>query len=188
MEKKEEKPVPKKPSGITNQEILGGIRAAIARGSTLKDAMMSFYQAGYDKTEIEEAAKVYVELQKSPEEIVKKEKGKQKEKPKEEKKEDKKEEKKKEVVAKPLAKEENKEKKSAENKEEKSPEGKSKKKEPPKVVQRVSNYDLPKKPKPPKGKAVTIILILLLLFLLGALAAVILFKDELVRFFNSFFS
>jgi len=155
MEKKEEKPVEKKSSVIPNREILGGLRAAIARGSSLKDAMMSFYQSGYDKTEIEQAARVYVEIQKSPEEIVKKEEG--KEKPKEKKKE-------------------------------KPSENESKKKEPPKVVQRVSNYDLEKKPKPPKGKAVTIILILLLLFLLGALAAVFLFKDELVRFFNSFFS
>ncbi|HKL23558.1 MAG TPA: hypothetical protein VJ895_02290 [Candidatus Nanoarchaeia archaeon] len=185
MEKKEEKPVEKKSSVIPNREILGGLRAAIARGSSLKDAMMSFYQSGYDKTEIEQAARVYVELQKSPEEIVKKEEG--KEKPKE-KKEKKKEEKKKEVVAKPLKKEEKKEEKPKEKKKEKPSENESKKKEPPKVVQRVSNYDLEKKPKPPKGKAVTIILILLLLFLLGALAAVFLFKDELVRFFNSFFS
>jgi archaellum component FlaD/FlaE len=186
MEKKEEKPIAKKSPGIPNQEILGGIRAAIARGSNLKDAMMSFYQAGYDKTEIEQAAKVYVELQKSPEEIIKKEDS--KEKPKSKEKEDKKEEKKKEVVAKPLEKKEEKKKEEKEEKEKDSSENNSKKKEPPKVVQRVSNYDLPKKPKPPKGKAVTIILILLLLFLLGALAAVILFKDELVRFFNSFFS
>jgi uncharacterized membrane protein len=183
MEKKEEKSskekneqlfVQKKISKIPNQEILGGIRSAIARGSNLRDAMMSFYQAGYDKTEIEEAAKVYVELQKSPEEIVKKDENK---------------ENKKQSIKKIISKEEKTNNKLEESKKEaKQKETKIKKKETPKVIQRVSNYDLPKKPKPPKGKAVTIILIFLLLFLLGALAAVILFKDELVRFFNSFFS
>jgi len=34
---------------LTNQEILGGLRTALERGQTLKQAMMSFYQAGYKK-------------------------------------------------------------------------------------------------------------------------------------------
>jgi hypothetical protein len=159
---------------ILNQEILGGLKAAIARGSSLKDAMMSFYQAGYDKTEIEESAKVYVELQKSPEELIKKREENTKE-----------EEKRKEngkVYAAPLHSE--KEKKSQEVIEKPKVIQPSKSK----VVQRVSNYDFPEKPKPPRGKALTFVLIFMLLFLLGALATVILFKDELVNFFNGLFT
>ena len=43
---------------MVNEEILGGLRVAISHKSTLKDAMQSFYNAGYKKEEIEEAAKI----------------------------------------------------------------------------------------------------------------------------------
>jgi len=49
---------------LTNQEILGGLKAALDRGQSLKQAMMSFYQAGYKKEEIEDAARAYLYLQK----------------------------------------------------------------------------------------------------------------------------
>ncbi len=42
---------------MVNDEILGGIEAAILRGQSLHQAMLSFYNAGYSKHEIEEAAK-----------------------------------------------------------------------------------------------------------------------------------
>jgi len=42
---------------MVNQEILQGIKFALERGSSLKDAMMSFYNSGYKKEEIEEAVK-----------------------------------------------------------------------------------------------------------------------------------
>ena len=42
---------------MLNQEILGGLRHAINRGESLEKAMLSFYNAGYRKEEIEEAAK-----------------------------------------------------------------------------------------------------------------------------------
>lgn len=48
---------------LTNQEILGGLKAALERGQNLKQAMMSFYQAGYKKEEIEDAARAYLYLQ-----------------------------------------------------------------------------------------------------------------------------
>ena len=51
-------------------------------------------------------------------------------------------------------------------------------------VQNVSDYG--KKPSR-KGLAITIILFIMLLLLLGVLAGVILFKDELSKFFNSLF-
>ena len=42
-----------------NQAIVEGIRNAVFRGESLKQAMMSFYNAGYDREEIEQAAKAF---------------------------------------------------------------------------------------------------------------------------------
>lgn len=42
---------------MINEEIVGGLKNALERGDSLKNAMISFYNAGYDKKEIEEAAK-----------------------------------------------------------------------------------------------------------------------------------
>lgn len=42
-----------------NEEIFGGIRAAVNKGETLQEAMMTFYNAGYKKDEINEAAKAF---------------------------------------------------------------------------------------------------------------------------------
>lgn len=39
-----------------NEEIFGGMKNALDRGETLKEAMMSFFNAGYDRKEIEEVA------------------------------------------------------------------------------------------------------------------------------------
>ena len=44
---------------MVKEDILGGIINAVSRGSSLKDAMQSFYNAGYPKEEIEEAARQF---------------------------------------------------------------------------------------------------------------------------------
>ncbi len=44
---------------MVREDILGGLRTALARRQTLRQAMMSFYNAGYIKQEIEEAAKAF---------------------------------------------------------------------------------------------------------------------------------
>ncbi|MEK6827598.1 MAG: hypothetical protein AABX99_03900 [Nanoarchaeota archaeon] len=41
---------------MPNEEIVGGLMSAIERGESLKKAMMTFYNAGYKKEQIEEAA------------------------------------------------------------------------------------------------------------------------------------
>ena len=43
---------------MVKEEILEGLRYAIAKGESLPKAMMSFYNAGYSKQDIEEAARV----------------------------------------------------------------------------------------------------------------------------------
>lgn len=44
----------------SNDDVLGGLKAAVARGDTLKDAMIAFLNAGYSKEEIQEAARNYL--------------------------------------------------------------------------------------------------------------------------------
>ena len=41
---------------MVNEEILGGLKLALAKGESLEQAMNSFYNANYKKEEIEEAA------------------------------------------------------------------------------------------------------------------------------------
>ena len=186
---------------LTSQEILGGIKSALARGDTLKQAMMSFYQSGYKKEEIEDAARAYLYLQRGiPEEnllkenekktpIVKtnfesKKDGKLIETPKEEK------------EAENKSKKEEEEKLEA-PKEEKTSYGYNKTKIPfisaqnpkedKKILQKISGYESPKVPSNLKGKTLTAVLIITLIVLLGILGLVFLFKDELIIFINGLF-
>lgn len=48
---------------MVNETILGGLRIAISHKSSLKDAMTSFYNAGYSKEEVEEATKIIFDEQ-----------------------------------------------------------------------------------------------------------------------------
>lgn len=43
---------------MPNYDLIEGIRLALSKGYTLEQAMMSFYNAGYPKEEIEEAARI----------------------------------------------------------------------------------------------------------------------------------
>ncbi len=51
---------------MANMEILEGLRAGLERGQSLKRTMMSFYNAGYSKAEIEEAARALSQQPKEP--------------------------------------------------------------------------------------------------------------------------
>ncbi|MGY4884852.1 MAG: hypothetical protein ACP5NZ_04715 [Nanobdellota archaeon] len=42
---------------MINEEIIGGLVSALSRGQSLESAMMTFYNAGYNKDEIEDSAK-----------------------------------------------------------------------------------------------------------------------------------
>lgn len=43
---------------MVNQEIFEGLKQAISRGEVLRSAMISFYNAGYPKIDIEDAARL----------------------------------------------------------------------------------------------------------------------------------
>lgn len=42
---------------MVRDDIVGGLKVALSKGHSLQEAMQSFYNAGYDKPEIEEAAR-----------------------------------------------------------------------------------------------------------------------------------
>jgi hypothetical protein len=155
---------------MVNEEILGGIKLALSKGESLKRAMMTFFNAGYKREEIEEAAKIA-----QSQGIQKKET----------------------TQEKPLARPQIKKpflkrkptkmisdygKPSEISPEEKKelPKEKSIKKESPKEI---SNYE---KGTSTKGKITLILLIFSLLILVGSLIAVFLFKQEIIDFFKNF--
>lgn len=43
---------------MVNEEILAGLKTALSKRESLQKAMMSFYNAGYKRNEIEEAARI----------------------------------------------------------------------------------------------------------------------------------
>ena len=43
---------------MVKEEIIEGLRAAVAEGDSLNKAMMSFYNSGYPKQDVEDAAKI----------------------------------------------------------------------------------------------------------------------------------
>ena len=48
---------------MVNEEILGGLKAALEKGQQLREAMLSFYNSGYNKEEIEEAARALIQIE-----------------------------------------------------------------------------------------------------------------------------
>jgi hypothetical protein len=51
---------------MVNEEVLGGLRSALERGESLKKAMITLYNAGYGKEEIEECARMVVPSEEAP--------------------------------------------------------------------------------------------------------------------------
>lgn len=182
---------------MVRQDILGGLKLAVSKGESLKHAMITFYNAGYKKEDIEGAARAF-QIQRQGQQP-------QQEQPKEkiQKIKSKKQIKQKPVKTiqrvsgygktPPQAQIQNFKKvrqgiDEAIEKLEKIEIPDKKQKVSNKVpgkTQKVSNYE--QKPENPKGKLITFFLIFFLLFLLGVLAGVFFFKEELVKFFSDLF-
>lgn len=143
---------------MVNEEILYSLRAAVAKGEPLKKAMMSFYNAGYPKKDIEEAARA---LQTPQFQVIPQTKPQH-------------------TQLKPVS-------QPAQQPPQTQPVNPSSiqpfYQQPPVIqTQKISNYA--EKPKP-MGMIITFILIFFLLVLVGILVAVFLFKNEISNFFNS---
>ena len=177
-----------------NNDILGGIKAAIERGEEIKDAMMTFYNAGYSKREIEEAARNYVmekraresggiETKKIPDKL--KKQGQEQEKGKKLTKGDKQ----KEILTQKLNPSDSVGSAGqSPNKQEKSrPAAGTNLKKAGFSNQVTSKYGEKPILKKKMFEPITIVLVLLLFLLVIILGAVFLFKTELVEFFNKLF-
>jgi len=150
---------------MVREDILGGLSSALARGQSLKQAMMSFYNAGYVKGEIEEAAKALNSgitsqpkpIQQPPQTIPQQNTPTQVSTP---------------AVQKISA-------YGAQPQQQIVPQQVLQKQP---IAQNVSAYGQPQKP---KGKLAIFVLVFFLILLLGALATLFFFKDELLSFFGS---
>ena len=172
---------------MVNQEILGGLKLSLSKGSSLKDAMMSFYNSGYEKQEIEQAAR---ELQQQKIQAKKQMPVTQKvsnygkpinKKPiiqQIKKIPDKK-------IQEPIQKEILNKKPLIQKVSSYGVE-KQNKLTPKKTIQKVSNYNS-EKPKNKKTKFIIFTLIAILLLLITVLGGIFLFKDKVIEFLNNLF-
>ena len=145
------------------EDILGGLKSALIRGETLKKAMMTFYNSGYKKNDIEEAAAALQQM--ISQKVVIQEQT---------------------TIAKPVEKViPKKSPQQLTSFQEVSNYGAQKKSPQPLTsFQEVSNYGAPKR----FNKVMVILLIFLLIVLLGILISIFLFKTELIEFFNNAFN
>lgn len=141
---------------MVNEDILGGIENAVAKGEPIEAVMMGFYNSGYTKEDIEWAAKAFQLNKFKPVSVgFPQQKG---------------------AFA-------NAQKTQPTTSKEENPRF-MKKPYDPKVKQHVSGYD---DSSPFKEKVLLIVLVSSLILLLGILAAVFVFKEQLVNFINSLF-
>ena len=194
---------------MVREDILGGLRTALARGQTLRQAMMSFYNSGYLKQEIEEAAKALQAEKNQPLQpqfapglaapIFQRTTSIEKDSNEEPK----------EVLSQTAklaqpAQPQTIQKVSAYGKPQQtqqvqkpvqSPQVQQptqQVQQPVQTIQKVSAYGLPAQPKPiqpqittkPRGKAIIFILIALLIILIGGLIAIFFFKEEILTLFE----
>ena len=159
---------------MVREDILGGLRTALARGQTLRQAMMSFYNAGYIKEEIEEAAKALQAERNQPLQT--------------------------QFAQGPAApifqrttsieKDPNEEPKEILSQTAKLAQPTQPAQ--PQTIQKVSAYGQPQKTQPvqqpqtakPRGKAIIFILLALLIILVGGLIAIFFFKEEILALFG----
>ena len=143
-------------------EILGGLKSAMSRGDSLQQAMQSFYNAGYDKKDIEEAARA-LHSQLHQEQI-----------------------KKTQETQEPL-KQVGKSQESMGAQQPISSKTQKQVMQPQKTIQKVSDYDsVNQKEKNPRKKRI-ILIAFLLTILLVILAGIFFFRENLLGLFNRFF-
>ena len=152
---------------MVKEDIVGGLKLALSKGESLQQAMMTFYNSGYKKQDIEEAAKA-VQSQGSIQELVQKlQPGGQAKQPAQQ-------------IPKP--------KKFLQRFRPKKPVQQQTQQ----PVRQVKQQTQPEKPvqqlqesKKPKGKALLIFLIIVLAILLGILISFFLLKEQIIAFFNN---
>lgn len=149
---------------MVRQDILGGLRVALFKGESLQSAMQSFYNSGYKKEDIEEAAQALYSENPQTRQASQQPSSPIVQKPVQQ------------VVQKPIPQVVQPTYPSQTKQPQQS--------QPPQVRQVISNYEQPKQKN--KIDLVTIVLVLILICLLGVLAGVFFFKQQLVDFLTKF--
>ena len=146
---------------MVNTDILEGLRTATSRGQTLKDAMLSFFNAGYTKQEIEEAARaLQLEQVQGKQQSIFQQKTSQ--------------------IQQQVQPQQQKQI------QQQLQQPKQKLFQQP--AQKVSNYSSYEQPKPSKANSlVVILLIIVCLILIGALVAIFVYKNQVINFFTNLF-
>ncbi len=173
---------------MVNELILGALNSALARGESLKKAMMTVYNAGYKKEEISEAAKsinesgFVAQAQQTPPQVQEPvKKGKKQ-------KESKQPQSPQQVNVQMLAPSQQVPPQSAQMQQpiqQQVPPQQAQQQPISQTPQRVSGYGQPPKQ---SGKIIIILLGFLLLLLIGILVTIFLFKEDLIAFFNNLFN
>jgi len=160
---------------VVRDEILGGLKSALERGHSLERAMISMFNAGYRRKEIEEAAISLLEKSRSSNQA--QELGKIKTPPTN-------------LISQIRAKSASGLQAQPEYVPVPPAQGTTQQQIPMEIqkpVQRVSSYGK-QEVKPGKEKGIIIILILLLIFLIGLFAVIFLYRQQVIDFLNSLFS
>ena len=179
---------------MVNEEILGALNSALARGESLKKAMMTLYNAGYKKEEISEASRSVQQVApatqpKTPQQPATQQPKQPLQQPTTQQ----------PIDAQMLAPSKELAPKGEQPQQpiqqQIPPQQAQPQQVPPQQAQqqtpgaqtpqRVSGYGQPPKP---AGKTIIIILGFLLLLLVGILVTIFLFKEELINFFNNLFN
>lgn len=167
---------------IFNKEVIGGLKSAVERGESLKEAMMTFYQAGYDKNEIESAAREFLDEQnRNPQPNATNSNSAL---PKVQSSENQRKTTNSSFNAKTIQKKNLSPPNSSNQQIKKFPSFRKNDFQP---KQKVSAYGISKKPKIPKSNTLTIALAIILFLLLGVLLVIFVYKDSFVNFINGLF-
>ncbi len=159
---------------MVREDILGGLRNALSRGESLNQAMRSFLNAGYNKEEIEEAARALESGVQQPVQQVQPQPAIQQPIQQTQKTQS--------MPQQPVQQPVVVQKVSAYG-QTVQPVSQQPIQQTPSVPQKVSAYESPQKK--PRGKAIIFILVAMLILLLGILVAVFFFKEEIISFFNT---
>jgi cobalamin biosynthesis Mg chelatase CobN len=156
---------------MVNEEIVGGLKNALERGDSIKRAMMTFFNAGYDKKEIEDAAATLLNYSSETKSITN---------PPEP--ESKKAENTEDISTPQIIQKVSKYGEDIKTKQIPKP------KEVLPNIKKPIQKDSPSQTMTSKEKAIIIILICLLIFLVGLLLTIFLFRQELIDFISSLVS
>jgi|SRR3989344_930395 len=167
---------------MVNMEIVEGLKEAMARGESLKQAMFSFYNAGYGKQEIEDSARYLLQILQAERQriLAQRQIQAEQQKPLNQAKQPLQQPIQKPITTQPVPQPPQQQ---FSQQPTKTIQPQIQQQIPQKQIQKVSNYNQQAK----SSKITIILLIFILVILFGALVVMFLFKDKVIELFNNLF-